>query len=603
MNSVYSWGGEIGGGIYSLVEYTFGGFGFVILLFLWGVSLYLNNLIPSAHIHMWFTGKSYRNMFGRGSDENIHEYEDEEEYESEEIEDEQEEVEEGDDEEEKEEEVVDEIQEEKETKTNNKRQINKKPIKRKQTTLYIAPPLSLLLGAKSKHDAGNTKEVAQTIKRTLDTFGLSVTIEEIIVGPTFTRYAFKPAEGVRLQKIVALQNNLELAVATHPIRVEAPIPGRSLIGIEVPNKARAMVTLRSLLAKNKDDDNTPLKIVLGKTIMGTVFTLNLASLPHILVGGTTGSGKSVLIHNIILSLIFRHSPRELRLIMIDPKRVEFSLYEDLPHLYTPVVVEPKKALQVLSWTVCEMDRRYELLQKYKERTLEGYNEVLLKKDPNEEEDKYMPYIVVIIDEMADLMQSFPREIEATIVRIAQKARAVGIHLVLSTQRPSVNVITGLLKANIPARIALQVASQIDSRTIIDAVGAETLTGKGDFMYISVGSKKPTRVQSAFVSDKEIKAIVKFLARKNTIPLDGLTIGDIKKSNSSIGSFGGDDDDELMAEAIEIVKNAKKASTSLLQRRLKIGYSRAARLIDMMEDKGFVGEQKGSKPREVFLEDE
>ena len=428
------------------------------------------------------------------------------------------------------------------------------------------------------------------------TFNIRVEVEEVTVGPSFTRYSVRPAEGIRLSRITGLQQNLELALAAHPIRIEAPIPGQSLIGIEVPNSARAVVGLQTLLkSKEFARIKNALGLVIGKTINGSIFAKSLEKMPHILVAGTTGSGKSVLIHNFILSLLFNYSPHDLRFIFIDPKRVELTLYKGIPHLYTDPVTDPKKALQALVWIVSEMERRYELLEARRARDINAYNKA------TDTEEDHLPYLVVIIDELADLMQSFPREIEANIVRIAQKSRAVGIHLIISTQRPSVNIITGVVKANIPVRIALQVASSIDSRTILDATGAENLIGAGDLLFSSSENKKPVRAQSAFVTETEVKKVVGYLLKHNGVAEGIIDVTNNQGSGGSAAIGGNDEEDELYPEALQIVAEAQKASTSLLQRKLKIGYSRAARLIDMLEENGIVGPQVGSKPREILVE--
>ena len=358
-----------------------------------------------------------------------------------------------------------------------------------------------------------------------------------------------------------------------------------------------MVGLQTLL-KSKEFGRVKngLGLVIGKTINGAIFAKSLEKMPHILVAGTTGSGKSVLIHNFILSLLFTYGPRDLRFIFIDPKRVELTLYKGIPHLYTDPITDPKKALQALVWITSEMERRYEVLEASRSRDINSYNDTVTG------EEEWMPHLVVVIDELADLMQSFPREIEANIVRIAQKSRAVGIHLIISTQRPSVNIITGVVKANIPVRVALQVASSIDSRTILDATGAENLIGAGDLLFSSSESKKPTRAQSAFVTDSEVKKVVQYLLKHNGVAEGIIDINDSKESGGGSTDFGGgDEEDEYYPEALRIVAEAKKASTSLLQRKLKIGYSRAARLIDMLEENGIVGPQIGSKPREILIE--
>ena len=458
---------------------------------------------------------------------------------------------------------------------------------------YQVPPLSLLNPEKGRGRTTNTNEHVQAIMRTLQNFNIAVSVEEVTVGPTFTRYAVRPAEGIRLSRITGLQPNLELALASHPVRIEAPIPGQSLIGIEVPNTARAVLGLQTLL---KSKEFTRLKgslgLVIGKTINGGIFAKSLEKMPHILVAGTTGSGKSVLIHNFILSLLFTYGPLDLRFIFIDPKRVELTLYKGIPHLFTDPITSPKKALQALSWTVSEMERRYALLEEHRARDIGSYNRI------TKNNKEHMPYLVVVIDELADLIQSFPREIEGYIVRIAQKSRAVGIHLIISTQRPSVNIITGVVKANIPVRIALQVASSIDSRTILDATGAEHLVGAGDLLYSSSENKKSVRVQSAYVTEKEVKEVVSYLLQHNGVAEHSIDFAQ-ESGGGGTGLLVDDAEDALYPEALDIVMRAQKASTSLLQRKLKIGYSRAARLVDMLEDSGIVGPQVGSKPREIL----
>ena len=468
---------------------------------------------------------------------------------------------------------------------------------RKRSVGYKVPPLSLLNSQKGSGQSRNSREQAQSIVRTLQNFNIDVSIEDVVVGPTFTRYSVRPAEGVRLQKITALQQNLELALAAHPIRIEAPIPGESLVGIEIPNAVRATVGLKDLLkSKHFTSVRDGLPLVVGKTITGAVFVRKLTKMPHMLVAGTTGSGKSVTIHNFILSMLFSYGPKDMRFILIDPKRVELTLYKGIPHLYTDPITNPKKALKALVWVVNEMERRYQLLEDLRARDVASYNATAEKRS-----EETLPYLVVVIDELADLMQTFPREIEANIVRIAQKSRAVGIHIILSTQRPSVNVITGLVKANIPVRVALQVASNVDSRTILDSPGAENLVGNGDLLFVSAETQKPIRIQSAFVSEEEVKKVVSYIRSNNPLSDDLIDIEQTTGAEFGGGSggSGGDSDDDLYEEAKDIVISAKKASTSLLQRKLKVGYSRAARLIDMLEQNGVVGPQVGSKPRDIL----
>jgi len=493
------------------------------------------------------------------------------------------------------------------------------PIKKRKEGLssYVPPPLSLLEKDKGKPNTGDIKANANIIKRTLANFGIEVEMDEITVGPTVTRYALKPAEGVKLSRIVGLQNDLALALAAHPIRIEAPIPGKSLVGIEIPNKTKSIVGLATLLADEKFQNSPkPLTITLGRGISGKAIFGNLAKMPHALVAGTTGSGKSVTIHSIITSLLYRNGPDDLKLILIDPKRVELTLYNKIPHLLTPVITDPKKTILALKWAAKEMDRRYDILETESVRDIESYhNNVfdkhLTKTKTNSDGEKVevgaerMPYIVIIIDELADIMTSYPRELESAIVRLAQMSRAVGIHIILSTQRPEVNVITGLIKANIPARVALKVSSQIDSRTILDAGGAEKLLGAGDMLYSS-GEAQPERLQSAFISESEVKKVVKYLADAykdeitEEIQISGGSISADKSIfESTLSDDSGNDDDEMYEEARNCVIEAGKASTSYLQRKLKLGYARAARLMDMLEERGVISAGDGAKPREVL----
>ncbi|MFC1775306.1 DNA translocase FtsK 4TM domain-containing protein [Patescibacteria group bacterium] len=487
--------------------------------------------------------------------------------------------------------------------------------------VYTPPPLSLLSNDKGKPDVGDIKANANIIKRTLQNFGITVEMDEISVGPAVTRYALKPAEGVKLSRIVGLQNDLGLALAAHPIRIEAPIPGKSLVGIEVPNHARTTVGLGNLLGSKEFSSFTkPITFAVGKGVSGKAFFASLAKLPHVLIAGATGSGKSVTIHTLINSLLYRSSPEHLRFIMVDPKRVELTLYKGIPHLLTPVITDAKKAILALKWAAKEMDRRYDVLESESVRDIASYHKNIVapayegydESDGDEENSaglpEQMPYIVVVIDELADIMQAYPRELESAIVRLAQMSRAVGIHLVLSTQRPSVNVITGLIKANIPGRVALQVASQIDSRTILDGSGAEKLLGAGDMLYLSGEMSQPQRVQSAFISEEEVKKIVKFLTKqyKDEVP-DEINFAAAEKDSMfdamNGDKFGDEEDDELYEEARETVIEAGKASTSYLQRKLRIGYARAARLMDILEERGVIGPADGSKPREILADDD
>jgi len=483
---------------------------------------------------------------------------------------------------------------------------------------YVPPPLSLLEEDQGKPNTGDIKANANIIKRTLLNFGIEVEMDEITVGPTVTRYALKPAEGMKLSRIVALQNDLALALAAHPIRIEAPIPGKSLVGIEIPNKAKSLVGLATLLADDKFQKSIkPLTIALGRNIGGKSIFGNLAKMPHCLVAGTTGSGKSVTIHSIITSLLYRNGPDDLKFILVDPKRVELTLYKNIPHLLTPVITDAKKTILALKWAAKEMDRRYDILEAESVRDIESYHNTVYKhtsprpspyKGEGEEKNTpdRLPYIVIIIDELADIMSSYPRELESAIVRLAQMSRAVGIHLIISTQRPEVNVITGLIKANIPARVALKVSSQVDSRTILDAGGAEKLLGAGDMLYSS-GEASPERLQSAFISENEVKKVVSYLANAYKDEVLGeitLSAGSISADKSIFESTLDDEtdseeDDELYEEARVCVIEAGKASTSYLQRKLKLGYARAARLIDRLEERGVIGPGEGAKPREVL----
>lgn len=481
---------------------------------------------------------------------------------------------------------------------------------------FTPPPLSLLSQDKGKPGVGDIKSNSNIIKRTLQNFGINVEMDEISIGPSITRYALKPAEGVKLSRILGLQNDLSLALAAHPIRIEAPIPGKSLVGIEIPNTTKTKVGLGPLLASNEfQNSEMPLLMSLGKGTSGSSFYANLAKSPHLLIAGTTGSGKSITIHALITSLLYRNSPDNLKFIMVDPKRVELTLYNKIPHLLTPVITDAKKTILALKWAAKEMERRYELLQKHSLQNIASYHKNILEpelkkrggnKNPEDEPIETMPYIVIVVDELADIMQAYPRELESAIVRLAQMSRAVGIHLILSTQRPSVNVITGLIKANIPSRIALQVASQIDSRTILDMPGAEKLLGAGDMLYLSGEMSQPQRIQSAFISENEVKDIVKFLAQgyENEVPSEinlDPNGNNVKNSifEATLDDEKMEEEDDLYEEAKQTVLEAGKASTSYLQRKLGVGYARAARLIDILEERGVVGPGSGAKPREVY----
>ncbi len=468
------------------------------------------------------------------------------------------------------------------------------PVKQVKIRNYVAPPLNLLTSSLEKPTVGDLRANANIIKRTLESFGIPVEMGEINVGPTVTRYTLKPAEGVKLTRITALNQDLALALAAHPVRIEAPIPGKSLVGIEVPNKSAALVRLGSLLAYPDFQKSSPLTFVLGRNVSGEPVFADIDKMPHLLIAGATGSGKSIMIHSLITSLLFKNSPEMLRLILIDPKRVELTVYENLPHLMSPVITENKKAMGVLRWAINEMERRYELLLQAGVRDVKGYNQ----------KGEKLPYLIIVIDELADLMTSYGREVEGSIIRLAQMSRATGIHLVVSTQRPSVEVITGLIKANITSRIALQVASQVDSRTILDMAGAEKLLGSGDLLFISSEHSKPRRIQGAYVTEDEVKKVSTFIKGNNKPEENGGDAIDLGENGgprpfSELDDYS-DDSDELYNDAVRVVREAKKASASLLQRRLKVGYARAARLLDIMEEKGIVGPGEGAKPREVKI---
>ncbi|MBZ9572498.1 DNA translocase FtsK 4TM domain-containing protein [Patescibacteria group bacterium] len=475
-----------------------------------------------------------------------------------------------------------------------------------ETTLvsrtYRFPPFDLLETDREIPSSGDTRTNSAIIKKTLENFNIRVEMSEINIGPTVTQYTLKPAEGVKLSKITNLSNNLALALASHPIRIEAPIPGRSLVGIEVPNKVRAQVRLRNLI-DNPDFQKSvsSLLFALGRDVSGNPAYADLSRMPHLLVAGSTGTGKTIFLNSLILSLLYRSSPEILKLILIDPKRVEFSIYNELPHLLCPVIYDPSRTVNALHWLTSEMERRFDVLSEFKARDIESYNRMI------KEKSELMPYIILIIDELADLMAAKGREVEAGIVRLAQMSRAVGIHLVVATQRPSVEVITGLIKANITSRTTFQVASQVDSRTVLDMAGAEKLLGLGDMLYVSAEIVKPRRIQGAYVSEKEVKKVVNWIKKES----EKLEIGeemkeeltqDLEKDLKASGrEFLHGLEDPLYEEAKRVVVEARKASASLLQRRLRIGYARAARLIDMLEEKGVVGPGEGAKPRKVYLE--
>lgn len=469
---------------------------------------------------------------------------------------------------------------------------------------YAPPPLTLLKSTIEKPTSGDLRANANIIKRTLDSFGIPVEMGEISIGPKVTRYTLKPAEGIKLARIIALNQDLALALAAHPIRIEAPIPGKSLVGIEVPNKSAAIVRLGSLMAFPEFTNSGPLGFILGRDVSGEPIVADIEKMPHLLIAGSTGSGKSVAIHALIISLLYKNSPETLKFILIDPKRVELTVYNDIPHLIAPVITDGKKALGVFRWAISEMESRYEKLQAAGARDIKSYNK--------SHTDESIPYLAIVVDELADLMAAYGRDIESSIVRLAQMARATGIHLVLSTQRPSVEVITGLIKANITSRMALQVASQVDSRTILDTAGAEKLLGGGDMLFISSELSKPKRIQGAYISEEELHAVTDFIRDNNEIP-ESEKSEELEDKNPTLADkfeplnfdefADAEEEDELYTEAVRVVREAQKASASLLQRRLAVGYARAARLLDIMEKRGVVGPGDGAKPREVFLEKE
>lgn len=474
----------------------------------------------------------------------------------------------------------------------------------KELSTYVPPPLDLLESDKGTPSSGDIKANANIIKRTLQNFGIDVEMSEVNVGPSVSQYTLKPAEGIKLSRITALQNDLALALAAKALRIEAPIPGKSLVGIEIPNHSIALVGLRSLFSTEDFQKAAPLSFAVGRDVAGREVYADIAKMPHLLIAGATGAGKSVAIHSLIVSLLYKNSPQFLRLMMVDPKRVELTGYNGIPHLLTPVITDAKKTIQSLRWAVREMERRYEKLSEVSARDINSYNNEMIGEKSYGE---ILPNIVIVIDELADLMATYPREMEASIVRLAQMSRAVGIHLVVSTQRPSVEVITGLIKANITARIALQVAALVDSRTILDMAGAEKLLGNGDMLYLAGDVSKARRIQGGFISEKEVKNVTSYLKglsdNFDLEPVDmdiKLPVSGDPNAPSDFMGDGDDVDDELYEEAKGIVIEAGKASTSYLQRRLRIGYARAANIIDILEERGVVGPGEGAKPREVLI---
>lgn len=454
------------------------------------------------------------------------------------------------------------------------------------------PPLDLLDSTSQRPDAGNIQGNANVIQKTLANFSVDVTMGDVNVGPTVTQYTLKPEEGVKLNKITNLDRDLALALAAHPIRIEAPIPGKSLVGVEIPNKSSAIVRLRSIMeTETWKNRRSSLSVVLGLDVAGHPQIADITKMPHLLIAGATGTGKSVCINTLLLSMLYQNSPSQLKMILVDPKRVELSLYNNIPHLLTPVITEPDKTVSALKWAVAEMEHRYRILQQAGKRNIAEYNASKGKDG--------MPFIVIVIDELAELMQVSASEVEGYIVRLAQLARAVGMHLILATQRPSVNVITGLIKANVTTRVAFSVASQVDSRTILDQAGAEKLLGMGDMLFISAETPKPKRIQGAFVNEKEVNAIVDFIKSQGEPEYDEEII---KQQTKMSGGDLGAPDDDLFIDAADCVIAAGKGSASLLQRRLRIGYARAARLLDLLEERGIIGPADGARPRDVLVSD-
>lgn len=460
------------------------------------------------------------------------------------------------------------------------------------------PPINLLSQKQDKADPGNVAEKADVIKDSLSNFNIEVEMEGANVGPRVTQYTLKPTTGVKMSKIVSLGDNVAYDLAATSIRIEAPIPGKRAVGIEVPNIKSATVTVASILSSNKwAESSSPLSFAIGKDITGAPVIGRLDKMPHVLIAGQTGSGKSVMINSLITSFVYRNSPSDLKLILVDPKQVELTPYNDIPHLLTPVITDPEKCISALKWAVAEMERRLRTMAEVGKRNIGEYNSL--------KTEEGMPYIVIVIDELADLMMMAARDVEALVVRIAQKARAAGIHLVLATQRPSVDVITGLIKANVPARIAFTVNSQVDSRTIIDMVGADKLLGTGDMLFLDNGMMKPIRVQGSFIDDDETMKVTDFLREQQEPKYDDEVVSMPVQLNGKGGIIAqdkgpSDSDDDMWRDAVRVVLENNKASTSLLQRRLRIGYGRASRIIDEMEERGVIGPSDGARPREVLV---
>ena len=462
------------------------------------------------------------------------------------------------------------------------------------------PPIGLLSDvarSDQKDEFKNIDHNTTVLKKTLNSFGVDAEIKNVNLGPSVTEYELHPAIGVKVSKIVNLADDLALALAAKDIRIEAPIPGKSLIGIEVPNKKVAMVSFKDVVKTSQQSKHGLLTVPLGRNVSGDVITTDLTKLPHLLIAGSTGSGKSVAINGIITSILMNAKPSEVKMMLIDPKKVELGIYNGIPHLLSPVVSEPKKAARALNKVVAEMEHRYDLFAKHNQRKISTFNEYVKGMTEEERGDlKPLPYIVVVVDELADLMMTVSNDVEGAIIRLAQMGRAAGIHMILATQRPSVDVITGLIKSNVPSRIAFAVSSGIDSRTILDTNGAEKLLGRGDMLYLPIDKNKPSRVQGAFISDQDVENVVDYIKEQQPAEYDDdmiVTDEEIKVDEEN------EDQDDLFDDALAFVVKEQKASTSLLQRNFRIGYNRAARIIDDLEQRGYIGPQEGSKPREVY----
>ncbi len=491
-------------------------------------------------------------------------------------------------------------QDEQTSKQHDDTEIKLAGIDAKEDNDYQLPPVNLLSQVKAtdqQEDLNNIKKNTKTLQQTLKSFGVDATVENVNLGPSVTKYELRPAVGVKVSRITHLADDLALALAAKDIRIEAPIPGKSLIGIEVPNQQIATVGFRDMIENAPSNDN-PMEVPLGRSVTGDIKMADLTKMPHLLIAGATGSGKSVAINVIITSILLKAKPHQVKMLMIDPKKVELSVYNGIPHLLSPVVSEPKKAARALGKVVAEMERRYELFAKFGVRNLDGYNKLVKQQndDHPDEVQANLPLILVIVDELADLMMTVSHDVEDAIVRIAQMGRAAGIHMILATQRPSVDVITGLIKANVPSRIAFAVSSGVDSRTIIDTNGAEKLLGRGDMLFEPIDQNKPVRIQGAFISDHDVESVVDFIKNERAAEYDDnmvVTDNEIEQEEQA------EEEDELFPEALDFVVDQQKASTSLIQRRFRIGYNRAARIIDDMEQRGFIGPANGSKPRKVY----